>query len=267
MHAYHSRSRGTGSVQPDRPCANYITVVLTRHEVRAHIVSPCLPSDPSPTDSNVWAMPRFPVFGFVIAIASVFSASGPPADAALRTSFATKYAVATAKPTTTAKPKVPTAPVNVKADVEAKLTSLQQQASPTLKVGRATCPAAMAKVQVKAKATASKPAVFRCTVPVEGVFAPYDVEIRDGGYLKGGSFLMSRAKAIIDVAKVVAGTVAQLDADDRAKAKVRCGKAKVVVAAIGDKLTCTVDYGSSGVGTQTIAYEVKDLDGTIALVL
>jgi hypothetical protein len=212
-------------------------------------------------------MPRFPVFGFVVAIASVIIASGPRADAAVRTRVPTKNAVASTKPATTAKPKVPVAPVNVKADVEAKLTSLQQQASPTLKVGRATCPAAMANVQVKAKATASKAVVFRCTVPVEGVLAPYDVEIRDGGYLKGGSFLMSRAKAIIDVAKVVSGTVAQLDAADRVKAKVTCGKAKVVVAAIGDKLTCTVDYGSAGVGKQTAIYEVKDLDGTIALVL
>jgi hypothetical protein len=211
-------------------------------------------------------MPRFPVFGVVIAIAFATLASGPSAVGALPATVATKNAVATTTTVTTAKPSGSKAPVNVKVDVEAKLTSLQQQASPTLKVGRATCPAEMAKVQVKAKATASKPVIFRCTVPVEGVPAPYDVEIRDGGYLKGGSFLMSRAKAIIDVSKVVAGTVAQLDVADRAKAKVTCGKAKVVVAAIGDKLSCSVDYGT-GVGTQTVTYEVKDLDGTIALLL
>jgi hypothetical protein len=146
------------------------------------------------------------------------------------------------------------------------LAAAQKQASPGLDVGAATCPPAMAAIQTKAKTAASKPVTFRCTVLVEGVAAPYDVEIRDGGFANGGSFLISRAKAFIDIAKVVDGVKSQLDAADRATATVSCGKRKFVVASIGDTLTCAVDYGAAK-GVQKVQYVVKDLDGTIALKL
>lgn len=207
-------------------------------------------------------MPRFPAVG---SIAVVFVLSVVPGSRAIAASSKTKKSPTTVAPTTSA-PTVgakPAKATNVKVDVEQKLARLQQQTSPNLKVGVATCPAAMAKIQIREKAEASKPVTFRCTIGVEGVTVPYDVEIRDGGFLKGGSFVMSRAKAIIDISKVVAGVIAQLDTADRSKAKVSCGPAKVVVASIGDPITCIVDYGAAG--KQTLAYTVKDLDGTILL--
>ena len=190
----------------------------------------------------------------------------------------TNVAGAAAKKTTSVPTKTTSLPANrgpkvakgnVKAEVETRLAALQQQASPTLKVGKATCPTALANVQVKSKKIASKPTVFRCTVLVEGVAAPYDVEIRDGGFQNGGSFLMARAKAIIDIGKVVAGTRAQLDKKDQETANINCGLAKVVIAVVGDKINCAVTFGagSETAGTQTLVYEVRDLDGTISLKL
>ncbi len=177
----------------------------------------------------------------------------------------------TAAPTTTAVANraAKVSKGNVKAEVESRLASLQQKASPALKVGKATCPSALASVQIKSKKEASKPTVFRCTVLVEGVAAPYDVEIRDGGFQNGGSFLMARAKAIIDIAKVVDGTKLQLDKKDQDTAKISCGPAKVVVAVVGDKISCVVTFApdSDTAGTETLVYEVRDLDGTISLKL
>ena len=177
----------------------------------------------------------------------------------------------TAAPTTTAvaNRSAKVSKGNVKAEVESRLASLQQKASPALKVGKATCPSALASVQIKSKKEASKPTVFRCTVLVEGMAAPYDVEIRDGGFQNGGSFLMARAKAIIDIAKVVDGTKLQLDKKDQDTAKISCGPAKVVVAVVGDKITCVVSFApdSETGGTETLVYEVRDLDGTISLKL
>lgn len=206
----------------------------------------------------------------VAALPSVSLVVTEPASAAVHApsqvaiALAAKPSKTTVAPTTTTAAVAPAKVTNVRLSVEAKLVKLQTETSPNLAIGKATCPPEMAKVQLKAKTAASKPVTFRCTVLVEGVAAPYDVEVSDGGFLNGGSFLISRAKAIIDVSKVVAGTIAQLDASDRSKAKVACGKAKVVVASIGDQLTCTVDYGAAA-GKQTIVYVVKDLDGTIAL--
>jgi hypothetical protein len=194
----------------------------------------------------------------------------PAANAAKKV---TKKAVKPTKPAETTTSQAPAAPangkvrkVNVKAEVETRLAKLQQQASPELVVGKATCPAAMASVQIVSKKSASKPVVFRCTVLVEGVAAPYDVEVHDGGFQNGGAFLMARAKAIIDMSKVIEGTRAQLDEEDRGSAVVACGPAKVLVASVGDKINCTVKY-PGGTGNQTLVYEVRDLDGTIALKL
>lgn len=198
-------------------------------------------------------------------IAFLCFGSGAPVHAAAKKTTA-------APTTTTSIPAVRGAkPVkgNVKVEVETRLAALQQQASPMLKVGKATCPSALANVQVKSRKDASKPTVFRCTVLVEGVAAPYDVEIRDGGFQNGGSFLMARAKAIIDIAKVVAGTKAQLDKKDQETATINCGPAKVVIAVVGDKIKCSVTFAadSETAGTQTLVYEVRDLDGTISLKL
>jgi hypothetical protein len=152
----------------------------------------------------------------------------------------------------------------VKAEVEKKLVALQQQASPGLAIGKATCPDALAKVQATSKKSASKPATYVCTILIEGVAAPYNVEIRDGGFVAGGTFVMSRAKAIIDISKVIEGVRTQLDAADQATAKIECGQARVVLAVVGDQISCTVVY-PSGTGNQLLKFVVRDLDGTIAL--
>jgi hypothetical protein len=208
----------------------------------------------------------------ILTLALTISAIGfsPAANAAKKV---TKKTTKSIKPTETTTSQAPVAPangkarkVNVKAEVETRLAKLQQQASPDLVVGKATCPAAMASVQIVSKKSASKPVVFRCTVLVEGVAAPYDVEVHDGGFQNGGAFLMARAKAIIDMSKVLEGTKAQLDEADRTSAVVACGPAKVLIASVGDKINCTVKY-PSGTGNQTLVYEVRDLDGTIALKL
>ena len=180
-------------------------------------------------------------------------------------------ATTTTTPASTAKATVagkttPSKIVNVKAEVERKLADLQQKASPDLLVGKASCPPAMSSAQATSRKSASKPVTYRCTVLVEGVAAPYDVEIRDGGFLNGGTFVMARAKAIIDVTRVVAGTLAQLDEADRSTAKVDCGKAKVRVASVGDSIVCTVTYAEPK-GKQNLTYVVRDLDGTIVLKL
>jgi hypothetical protein len=209
------------------------------------------------------------VFAFA-ALATSLSAIGfsPSANAAKKTAKTTKKAKVSETTTSVAPPAATgkARKVNVKAEVEMRLAKLQQQASPDLAVGKATCPATMASVQVVSKKSASKPVVFRCTILVEGVAAPYDVEVHDGGFQNGGAFLMARAKAIIDMSKVVEGTKAQLDESDRSSAVVSCGAAKVLIADVGDKINCTVKY-PKGAGNQTLVYEVRDLDGTIALKL
>jgi hypothetical protein len=214
---------------------------------------------------------RIPRMFAIVALATAPVAIGfaPSASAAKKTVKTTKKAKVSE---TTTSATTPTAAngkarkVNVKAEVESRLTKLQQQASPDLVVGKATCPATMASVQVVSKKSASRPVVFRCTILVEGVAAPYDVEVHDGGFQNGGAFLMARAKAIIDMNKVVEGTKAQLDESDRSSATISCGPAKVLIANVGDKINCTVKY-PDGTGNQALVYEVRDLDGTIALKL
>jgi hypothetical protein len=207
----------------------------------------------------------------VVALATSLNAIGftPSANAAkktVKTTTKTKVSETTTSVVLPAAANGKARKVNVKAEVEMRLAKLQQQASPDLVVGKATCPATMASVQVVSKKSASKPVVFRCTILVEGVAAPYDVEVHDGGFQNGGAFLMARAKAIIDMSKVVDGTKAQLDESDRKSAVVSCGAAKVLIANVGDKINCTVKY-PNGTGNQTLVYEVRDLDGTIALKL
>ena len=102
---------------------------------------------------------------------------------------------------------------DVRSDVEAKLIETQKKAAPDLKVGKATCPAALAK-----PANKLAPGVHRCSVSVEGVAVPYDVTLRTGGAVKGGSFTMQNAKAVIDTKKLIA--IAATVVDDPSTAKI-----------------------------------------------
>ena len=147
------------------------------------------------------------------------------------------------------------ATTDLRREVEASLVDTQRKAAPDLKVGKATCPAALAKPIAKIGS-----GVHRCTVMVEGVSVPYDVTIRLGGLVKGGSFVLQNAKAVIDTKKLAA--IAATVVDDPSKAKISCGKGRVVVAEPGGTVSCTVVEGES---TETLTFMVKDLRGVVSL--
>ncbi len=147
------------------------------------------------------------------------------------------------------------ATADLRREVEAKLVETQRKAAPDLKVGKATCPAALAKPLAKLAS-----GIHRCAVVVEGVSVPYDVTLRMGGLVKGGSYTLQNAKAVIDTKKLVG--IASTVVDDPKTAKISCGASRVVVAAPGATLACTVVEGDS---TETLTFVVKDLRGMVSL--
>ena len=147
------------------------------------------------------------------------------------------------------------APADLRREIEVSLVETQRKAAPDLKVGKATCPAALAKPIAKIAS-----GVHRCSVQVEGVNVPYDVTVRLGGLVKGGSFVLQNAKAVIDTKKLAA--IAATVVDDPATAKITCGKGRVVVAEPGATVSCTVVEGES---TETLVFTVKDLRGVVSL--
>ena len=147
------------------------------------------------------------------------------------------------------------ASTDLRREVEAKLVETQRKAAPDLKVGKATCPAALSKPAAKLVS-----GVHRCAVVVEGVSVPYDVTLRMGGLVKGGSYTLQNAKAVIDTLKLVG--IASTVVDDPKAAKISCGASRVVVAAPGATLLCTVVEGDA---TETLTFVVKDLRGMVSL--
>ena len=147
------------------------------------------------------------------------------------------------------------ATTDLRREVEAKLVEAQRKAAPDLKVGKATCPAALAKPVAKLAS-----GIHRCAVVVEGVSVPYDVTLRMGGLVKGGSYTLQNAKAVIDTKKLAG--IASTVADDPKTAKISCGASRVVVASPGATLSCTVVEGDA---TETLTFVVKDLRGTVSL--
>lgn len=148
------------------------------------------------------------------------------------------------------------ATADVRGDVEAKLVDTQKRAAPDLTVGKARCASALAKPAGRVAA-----GVYRCTVAVEGVSVPYNVTVRTGGVGKTGTYTMQSAGAVIDTKKLIA--IAASVVDDPTKAQISCGKARVVVAAPGTMLVCSVVDGGA---TQTLTFAVKDLRGVVSLV-
>lgn len=144
---------------------------------------------------------------------------------------------------------------DLRRDVEAKLVETQRKAAPDLKVGKATCPAALSKPVAKLGS-----GIHRCVVVVEGVSVPYDVTLRMGGLVKGGSYTLQNAKAVIDTKKLVG--IASTVVDNPKTAKISCGASRVVVAAPGATLKCTVVEGEA---TETLTFVVKDLRGMVSL--
>ena len=147
------------------------------------------------------------------------------------------------------------ATTDLRREVEAKLVETQRTAAPDLKVGKATCPAALSKPPAKLGS-----GVHRCAVVVEGVSVPYDVTLRMGGLVKGGSYTLQNAKAVIDTKKLA--SIASTVVDNPKAAKISCGASRVVVAAPGATLSCTVVEGDA---TETLTFVVKDLRGVVSL--
>lgn len=147
------------------------------------------------------------------------------------------------------------ATADLRRDIEAKLVETQRKAAPDLTIGKATCPAALSKPAAKAVG------VHRCIVIVEGVRVPYEVTVRNSALVKGGSYTLQNAKAVIDTKKLA--SIAATAVDDPSKVKIMCGTARVVVVDPGTKVSCTV---VDGVATDTLVFEVKDLQGTVSFV-
>src|SRR4051812_1690702 len=100
-------------------------------------------------------------------VATRTSAAGAPTTAALATT------AAGARTSTTVKPRPTSSTIaakDVKTDVEHKIIDAQTEAAPDLKIGKATCPKALAVPKTKIPA-----GTFTCTIVIEGVLAPYEV--------------------------------------------------------------------------------------------
>lgn len=147
------------------------------------------------------------------------------------------------------------ASTDLRREIEAKLVETQRKAAPDLKIGKATCPAALSKPVGKLAS-----GLHRCAVVVEGVKVPYDVTLRMGGLVKGGSYTLQNAKAVIDTKKLagIAATVV----DNPKTAKISCGASRVVVASPGATLSCTVVEADA---TETLTFVVMDLRGMVSL--
>ncbi len=148
------------------------------------------------------------------------------------------------------------ATADLRREIEAKLVETQRKAAPDLKVGKATCPAALSKPVAKLAS-----GLHRCAVLVEGVSVPYDVTLRMGGLVTGGSYTLQNAKAVIDMKKLAG--IASTVADNPKTAKISCGTSRVIVAAPGATLKCTVVEGEA---IETLTFVVKDLRGMVSLV-
>lgn len=151
-----------------------------------------------------------------------------------------------------------TIPPDLETEIELAIVDGQRAAAPGLKVTKAVCPSTLKVLRSQAKA-----GTYQCTVTIEGVVAPYTVVISRADKARTGTYALSPAKAIIDVSKVIAGIREELEPNERATAKISCGKAKVIVAAPGAEIACTTTTGTL---TMPVRYTVKDVDGTIALV-
>lgn len=146
---------------------------------------------------------------------------------------------------------------DLKADIEAKIASVQREAAPGLKVGGVSCPATLAGKKTKVPV-----GNYACTITIEGVPAPYTVIVKEGGSLKGGVFQISPSKAIIDISKIVAFVKTSLDPADAAGTKVSCGAAPVVVADPGAPIVCTLTRGKA---IEKLEFEIRNVNGLVAL--
>ncbi|MDQ3914405.1 MAG: DUF4333 domain-containing protein [Actinomycetota bacterium] len=137
-------------------------------------------------------------------------------------------------------------------EVEANLVAEQEEASPGLEVGGATCPE---EVEVEEGTT------FECTVEIEGVDAPYTVTLTNVDEDEESvDFNSKPAKPIIDVSLVTEFVRSRLNEQSRG-ADVDCGDAAVLVTEVGSTIECTV---SDERGSETAVLVVKNVEGDVA---
>lgn len=192
--------------------------------------------------------------------ASPAGAAKVPAKAASATTIALAASVSVVPVSAAAPVATPAsakATSNLKADIEAKIASVQREAAPGLKVGAVSCPATLAGKKTKVPV-----GNYSCTIAIEGVPAPYTVIVKEGGSLKGGVFQISPSKAIIDISKIVSFVKTSLDPADAANTKVSCGAAAVVVADPGAPIICTLTRGKV---IEKLEFEIRNVSGLVAL--
>jgi hypothetical protein len=153
--------------------------------------------------------------------------------------------------------KATKATTDLKANIEAKIASVQLEAAPGLKIGAVSCPPTLAGKKTKVPV-----GNYSCTIAIEGVLAPYTVVVKEGGSLKGGVFQISPSKAIIDLSKIVSFVKTSLDPADAAAAKISCGAAAVVVADPGAPIVCTLTRGKA---VEKLEFEIRNVNGLVAL--
>ncbi len=146
---------------------------------------------------------------------------------------------------------------DIKADVEKRIVDIQTQAAPELTVGKATCPE-----ELKTSSAKIPLGTYSCSVSIAGVPAPYNVIVKEGGFLNSGVFQITPAKAIVSVAKIVAFIKTSLDPAEVDKATVSCGKAKVIVGDPGTQIPCTI---TNGADTQKLVFVVRNVNGLVTL--
>jgi hypothetical protein len=146
---------------------------------------------------------------------------------------------------------------DIKSDVEKRIVDIQQQAAPELAVGKATCPDELRTSSAKIPL-----GTYSCSVNIAGVSAPYNVIVKEGGFLNSGVFQITPAKAIVSVAKIVDFIKTSLDPAEVDKAKVSCGKAKVIVGDPGTQIPCTI---TNNADVQNLVFVVRNVNGLVTL--
>jgi hypothetical protein len=209
---------------------------------------------------NVWIL-AFVAFVTTVCVHTVGNVSPAVAAKVPAKPAATGVVAPAASPASSVAPVAVAAPVakatDLKADIEAKIASVQREAAPGLKVGGVSCPATLAGKKTKVPV-----GNYSCTITLEGVPAPYTVIVKEGGSLKGGVFQISPSKAIIDIAKIVSFVKTSLDPADAAGTKVSCGAAPVVVADPGAPIVCTLTRGKA---IEKLEFEIRNVNGLVAL--
>jgi hypothetical protein len=146
---------------------------------------------------------------------------------------------------------------NLKADIEKRIVEVQRQAAPDLVVGAAVCPDTLS-----AKTSKIPIGTYSCVVTISGVKAPYNVIVKEGGFQNSGIFQVAPSKAIVSVGKIQSFIQTSLDPVEAEKAKISCGKAKVIVGDPGTLITCTLTVEAD---VQKLVFEIRNVNGLVAL--